>query len=271
MKIRLAQIYPTLGNLNKNTELVKNEIQKALQEKSEVIVFPELALTGYFLKDQVVDLTSETAEKLEEIKKLSTTIDIVIGAIEESPDHMFYNTAFYFSQGELLHSHRKAYLPTYGMFDEKRYFSAGNTIQKFSTKFGNSAMLICEDAWHVSSIYLAALDGATTLYILSSSPYREDIPAYWQSLNQFYAEKFALNIIYCNRVGVEDGVTFWGGSEAYTANGTLIQRAPLFDQAALEITVDHSVARSSRIASPLFKDERPDLVLKELKRIWHER
>lgn len=270
MKIVLAQIYPTLGNLDKNYQLIESRITKAMQKKQDLIIFPELALTGYFLKDQVVDLAAETAKYLEQIKELSKNIDILIGAVEESKDHQFYNSAFYFSSRELKHVHRKIYLPTYGMFDEKRYFSAGSQLRSFETRYGKSAILICEDAWHLSSVYLAALDGAQILYIISSSPLREGTSEYWQDLNKIFASKFNMVTIYCNRVGVEDGVTFWGGSEAYYPDGTLIDRGKLIDEDIINIEVDLNKIRESRITTPLIREERKDIVLKELERIWRE-
>ncbi len=270
MKISLAQIYPTLGDLKKNYQLVEDKIKEAIALKQQLIVFPELALTGYFLKDQVVDLAPAVPAYLEKIKKLSKEIDILIGAIEESADHQFYNAAFYFAQGNLLHRHRKIYLPTYGMFDEKRYFSEGKQLRAFDTSYGRVAVLICEDAWHLSSAYLAALDGAQILYVISSSPLREGVDQYWQELNQIFAAKFNMITVYCNRVGVEDGVTFWGGSEAYNADGSLIGRADLLKQADLQLDIDLNKIRESRVISPLIREERKDLVLKELERIWRE-
>lgn len=270
MKIALAQIYPTLGNLTKNYQLIEKQIQTAIQGQKDLIVFPELALTGYFLKDQVVDLAQEAAGFLEKIKLLSQKIDILIGSIEESKENQFYNSAFYYSAGKLSHIHRKIYLPTYGMFDEKRYFSAGSQLRAFETKFGKAAILICEDAWHLSSVYLAALDGAKILYVISSSPLREGVSEYWQDLNRIFASKFNLVTVYCNRVGVEDGVTFWGGSEVYYPDGALLGRGKLIEEDNLNLEIDLAKIREARISTPLLRDERKDLVLKELERIWRE-
>jgi predicted amidohydrolase len=268
MNIRLAQINPSLGNLQKNFELLQEYIRQAKKDRIDCLVFPELSLTGYFLKDQVTDCAEESTLLSEQVARLSKDIDLVFGAVEQN--ERFYNGAFYASAGKIIHTHRKVYLPTYGMFDEKRYFSEGTSFRTIDTKLGKIAILICEDAWHISSAYLAAVAGAETLIILSASPFREKVAEYWQSINKMYAEQFTLNVIYCNRVGVEDGVTFWGGSEAYAAGGTLLGRAPLLKEAILDITLNQDTVQQ-RLRSPFVRDERPEIVLKELQRIWHER
>ncbi|GBR75925.1 carbon-nitrogen hydrolase, partial [Candidatus Termititenax persephonae] len=200
MQIVLAQIYPKLGDVAANYQLLSQEILAARNRGAGLIVFPELALTGYFLKDQIQDLSGAAAEELRRLQELSADIDIAVGSIEERNGRA-YNSAFYLRQGQIWHTHRKVYLPTYGMFDEKRYFSAGSRFGVFDTAAGQTALLLCEDAWHFSSAYLAALSGAENLLILSSSPYREGIQAKWQAINQTLAGHFAMNVIYCNRVG----------------------------------------------------------------------
>jgi len=266
MKIKICQIYPTLGNLAKNYQKIAEIINA--EKTADVLVFPELALTGYFLKDQVVDLAEETAKYLHMIQDLSAERDILIGAIEKTADQKFYNSAFYFSEKKLLHTHRKAYLPTYGMFDEKRYFSAGNQIRTFQTKYGKAVILICEDAWHLSSAYLAALDGAAVIFILSASPYREGIAEYWQNITQAYSKYFDIAVVYANRSGVEDGVSFWGGSEAYQAGGKLIAKAPELKEVFLDVNLDLAELQDQKTHSIFNRDERKDLVLRELNRLW---
>jgi predicted amidohydrolase len=265
MKIALAQIYPTLGDLAANYALLEKEILAAQQNGARLAIFPELALTGYLLKDQVFDLLPEAAEYLQKLKKLSAGIDLLFGSIE-TQDSRAYNAAFYLSGGELRHTHRKVYLPTYGMFDEKRYFSAGSQFRTFPSVLGPTAILICEDAWHFSSAYLAASAGAENIVIISSSPYRAGIPKHWQNINRSIAENLAVNVFYCNRSGVEDGVTFWGGSEVYTNDGQLLSRAAELKTETLFLDLPEN--RGARAQSVFVRDERPEVVLKELSRIW---
>ncbi|MDR1997260.1 MAG: hypothetical protein LBQ83_02930 [Candidatus Margulisbacteria bacterium] len=265
MQISLAQIYPTLGNIAENYQLLERETLAAQKAGAQLIIFPELALTGYLLKDQVYDLLQTAGEYLARLTKLSEKIDILLGSIEEQNSRA-YNSAFYLSRGQLLHTHRKVYLPTYGMFDEKRYFSAGSRFAVFAAAPGKTAVLLCEDAWHFSSAYLAAAAGAENIIILSSSPYREGIQDRWHSINQNIAYNFAVNVIYCNRAGVEDGVTFWGGSAAYGRDGKLLARAA--DLEPRTILVELKNDPEKRHDSVFVRDERPEVVLKELQRIW---
>jgi predicted amidohydrolase len=265
MKIALAQIYPTLGNLAANYALLEKETLAARQNGARLIIFPELALTGYLLKDQVYDLLPLAREYLAKLTELSRGIDLLFGSIEEQNSRA-YNAAFYLSGGELIHTHRKVYLPTYGMFDEKRYFSAGSQFQTFASVLGQTAILICEDAWHFSSAYLAASAGAENVVIISSSPYRAGIAKQWQNINRSIAENLVVNVFYCNRAGVEDGVTFWGGSAVYTNDGQLLGGAAELKSETLFLDLPEN--REARQQSVFVRDERPEVVLKELSRIW---
>jgi predicted amidohydrolase len=141
------------------------------------VVFPELSLSGYFLKDMVstVAVRLDSAE-VKQLKRLSRGRALVAGLVEETDDFRFYNSAVYIEDGEVVHVHRKVYLPTYGLFDEGRYFARGDRIRAFDTRFGRSATLICEDMWHPSSVYIAALDRAVLLYCPSTSPLRGVTP-----------------------------------------------------------------------------------------------
>src|SRR5262245_14921617 len=161
LRVAIAQINPKLGDLAANLALYEEKIRQGIKERAQFLLFPELSLTGYFLRDTVpsVALTTNSSE-LKVLKKLSRQLPFVAGLVEESADHRFFNSAIYFENGEVCHVHRKVYLPTYGMFDEQRYFARGDRVRTFDSKFGRLAVLICEDLWHPSTIYLAALQGA---------------------------------------------------------------------------------------------------------------
>jgi predicted amidohydrolase len=173
------------------------------------------------------------------------------------------------------HVHRKVYLPTYGMFDEQRYFARGDRIRAFDSKFGRIAMLICEDLWHPSTIYLAALDGALAVICPSSSPLRgivdeqsqDDNARYWEMINRVNAETFSLFMIYANRAGFEDGVGFWGGSEIVDPFGQRIAKAKYYEEAFLVGEVALESVRRKRTIAPLLRDEDLDLTINELMRI----
>jgi predicted amidohydrolase len=216
-----------------------------------------------------------SAPEIERLKKLSREVSFVAGLVEEGPDYRFYNAAVFFDRGEARHVHRKVYLPTYGMFDEQRYFARGDRVRAFDTRFGRVAILICEDLWHPSTIYLAALDGAQAILCPSTSPLRgitegqpqDDNARYWETINRTYAEMFGLFMLYGNRVGFEDGVGFWGGSEVVDPFGKRIAKANYYEEDFVVAEVALESVRRKRTAAPLLRDEDIDLTINELLRI----
>jgi predicted amidohydrolase len=274
----LAQIKPKLGSIADNLAIIEGEIAKAREAKADLIIFPELAMTGYFLKD----LVPEAARRIDspEILKLielSRGISIAIGFVEETDDYHFYNSALYLEDGAIRHLHRKVYLPTYGLFDEQRYLAHGESFRAFDTKFGRFGMLICEDMWHLSASYILAMDGATTLVCLSSSPARGiegdslGSASAWQKLVSTTALFLNCRVLYSNRVGFEDGVNFWGGSEYVAPSGESIVRGKLLEEDLVTARVDEGALRRERIFSPMIRDENLFVTMQELRRIAHER
>jgi len=276
IRIAIAQMNPRLGDLRVNLDLYEQYLQRAAAGGAELLLFPELSLTGYFLRDTVpsVALNMKSTE-MTRLKALSRKLPFVAGMVEESADHRFFNSAVYFEEGEVRHVHRKVYLPTYGMFDEQRYFARGDRVRVFDSKFGRLALLICEDLWHPSTIYLAALDGALVVLCPSASPLRgivdgqnqDDNARYWEMINRAYAETYSLFMIYGNRCGFEDGVGFWGGSEIVDPFGQLIAKAKYYDEDFLVAEIALESVRRKRTMSPLLRDEDIDLTINELMRI----
>jgi predicted amidohydrolase len=277
--VALAQIKPKLGCLDDNMALIEAAIEKGISEGAQLIVFPELALTGYFLKDLVPDVAiSLNAPQIARLKEHSRRISIAIGLVEVSADYRFFNTALYLEEGEILHLHRKVYLPTYGLFDEQRYLARGEHFRAFDTRFGRMGMLICEDMWHLSAPYILAMDGATTLICLSSGPGRGVSDAEglgsataWQKLTSTTAMFLNCRVLYCNRVGYEDGINFWGGSEVIAPSGEVTKRGKLLEEDFVLAQVDEGALRRERIFSPMMRDENLAITVKELKRIDKER
>jgi predicted amidohydrolase len=276
IRIALAQINPRLGSLTANVALYEEAVRRSVGERADLLVFPELSLTGYFLRDTVpsVALSVKSAE-MKALEQLSRELPFVAGLVEESADHRFFNSAIYFEDGEIRHVHRKVYLPTYGMFDEQRYFARGDRVRAFESKFGRLTLLICEDLWHPSTIYLAALDGALAVLCPSASPLRgivegqaqDDNARYWEMLNRTYAETYSLFMIYGNRCGFEDGVGFWGGSEIIDPFGQRLAKAKYYEEDFLVAEVALESVRRKRTMSPLLRDEDIDLTINELMRI----
>ena len=274
----LIQLKPRLGQVAANLALIREQVERTIEQGAELAVLPELALTGYFLKDLAPEVAlSLDSPELTSLRQLSSRISIVAGFVEVTPDFQFYNSAAWFEDGELRHLHRKVYLPTYGLFDEQRYLGRGDRFRAFDTRFGRMGLLICEDMWHLSAPYLLAMDGATTLVCLSSSPGRGvdgvelGSAAAWRTLTTATARFLTCRVLYVNRVGYEDGVGFWGGSHAVTPSGEIAGAAPEFDGALTFVRLAAADLRRERITSPLLRDENLCVTQRELERINRER
>jgi NAD+ synthase (glutamine-hydrolysing) len=194
--------------------------------------------------------------------------------VNEDSRHRFYIASAYLSQGNVVHVHHKVYLPTYGLFDEGRFFAAGNSIRAFDTRFGRFGMLICEDFWHASPPYILWQDGADVLLLLSASPGRGLVgtpkmeSSMWvEQINQAYASLFTIFVAHTNRSGFEDGLNFWGGSTIFDPNGNMVIQAPYFEEALTEGEIDLNQLHRTRARLPLLRDERPELLQSELERI----
>ena len=279
MSLALAQIDTKLGVLSNNLEKHLDYVEKA--KGADLLIFPELSLSGYALQDlvsSVVVRPSKDDPVFKTLLQASKNIDLIFGFVEEDRRHRFFNSAAYLSKGEIVHVHRKVYLPTYGMFDEGRFFAWGDSIRAFDTRFGRVGMLICEDFWHASPPYLLWLDGADLLYFISVSPSRglnnQDRleSARWvEHIGQAYASLFTNFVVNTNRVGYEDGLNFFGGATIYDPNGELIAKGPYFEEALTISELDLDELHRARARMPLLRDERTALVQRELGRILSER
>lgn len=281
VKIGLAQMYPKLGDVQTNLAAHLETVARAKSEAVDLLVFPELSLTGY----QVQDLVSEVAIRatpddpiFSQLLSASHDLDMVVGFVHEDERNRFYIADAYLSAGEVLHIHHKLYLPTYAMFDESRYFAQGNSVRAFDTRFGRVGMLICEDFWHMSPAYLLWMDGADILLFNSASPGRglDDKSrlegSRWVELvNQAYGSMFTSYIVHCNRVGYEDGKVFWGGSSIVDPNGEFVTHGHYFDEKLIIQEIDMNQLHRTRARLPLLRDERPGLVKRELTRILAEK
>ncbi len=204
----------------------------------------------------------------------ASNIDLVVGFVDEDSRHRFYIASAYLSQGEVVHVHHKVYLPTYGLFDEGRFFAPGNSVRAFETRFGRFGMLICEDFWHASPPYLLWQDGADVLLFSSASPGRGldgepklESSTWVEHTNRAYASLFTIFVAHANRSGFEDGLNFWGGSTVFDPNGKLIAQAPYFEESLTKAEIDLNQLHRTRARLPLLRDERPELVQRELERI----
>ena len=277
LSIALAQINTYLGDVPANLEKHLTLIKEARAAEADLLVFPELSLTGYVLQDLVPAVAHHPSPDnpiFQPLLKASQDIDLVVGFVDEDERHRFFIASAYLSRGEIVHVHHKVYLPTYGLFDEGRFFAWGDAVQAFDTRFGRMGILICEDFWHASPPYLLWLDGADMFLFSSASPGRglnsepQLESARWvEHINQAYASLFTTFVAHANRVGYEDGLNFWGGSTIYDPNGDLIAQGPYHEEAMTYSELDLNQLHRTRTRLPLLRDERTNLMMRELGRI----
>jgi len=247
----------------------------SLEPRPDVAVFAETALTGYFVEGGVRDVALTAGAFARDLQSQYTSavntprpLDLCIGFYEVW-NNAFYNSALYVTLGGdepvIRHVHRKLFLPTYGLFDEERFVDSGFEVRAFDTNWGRAAMLICEDAWHSLTGTVAALDGATTVFVLSASPARGvwrrenegAVPANlkrWERLARDIAEEHGVFVALVNLVGTEGGKTFSGGSIICGPHGDVRAQAPLWDETIMTITLDPHDLTRARSDAPLLND-----------------
>jgi predicted amidohydrolase len=280
LNLALAQINTRLGDVEANLGKHLEFIHEARAREADLVIFPELSLTGYVLQDLATAVAHRPTSDdpvFRPLLRASQDIDLVVGFVDEDLRHRFYIASAYLSRGQVLHVHHKVYLPTYGLFDEGRFFAWGDGVQAFDTRFGRLGILICEDFWHASPPYLLWLDGAELLLFTSASPGRgltaepQLESARWvEHINRAYASLFTTFVVHTNRVGYEDGLHFWGGSTAFDPNGELIVKAPYNEEAITLAEIDLNQLHRTRARLPLLRDERTALVMREMRRILGE-
>jgi predicted amidohydrolase len=198
----------------------------------------------------------------------------VAGFVEEKERGIFFNSAAYFTGGKIAHIHRKVYLPTYGMFEELKFYAQGNNFNTFPTSFGKTGMLICYDFLHISSNYLLFVGGSELIIVISAAPGRghSEDESYastrmWELMGEAVSRFFQAYVFYCNRVGFEDGKSFAGGSFIFNPGGQLLAQAPYVDEHLLIRNIDLKDIRRFRKNRPYRRDEKPEVILEAFKRI----
>jgi len=291
-KVAIAQIKPRKGNFDHNLRRVGDLFEQLEQDApdTDVLVLPETVMTGYFLEGGVRDVACSRdrlfADLLrtyrDRVKRGTAVIDICLGFYELS-DGRYYNSSLYATltahdgepidprnegidpavestRARIVHVHRKFFLPTYGVFDEKRFVSRGHTIRAFESRFGKVAVLICEDAWHSISATIAALKGAQVIYIISASPGREFTGqhvgnvARWNVLLPGIADEHNVWVVYAGLVGFEGGKGFTGNSQVIDPWGNCCVLGSGMDECVVTSTVDLDDVAVSRAGSPLLAD-----------------
>ena len=273
--VGLAQITPVLGDVAANLALHREAIGDARARGVDLLIFPELALTGYGLGDRAYDVAIRAAAgdpTFAALLAASEQLDLVTSFVEVDERHRLYISAVYLAGGRLVHRHRKLYLPTYGLFNESRCYTPGTSARAFDTRFGRMGLLICEDLWHASLPYVLWQDGADVLILISASAEHGQGEALSTadkvlSAARTYALLFTDFVIHVNQTGRDDIGRYGGSSVIYGPDAALIVQGPRDEPAVVVGEIDMAQLAPARRALPLLRDERPDLVARELRRI----
>ncbi len=276
MRVALAQVDCALGDIDANCERAAASISAARSQGAELIVFPELSLCGYSVGQVDDDLAmAPDDDRILRLSHDAATMGLLVGFSEGGAGLHTYNSVAYLENGELVHVHRKLYLPTYDIFEERKHFSPGQQMRAFATRHARTAILTCNDAWQPQLAFVAVQDGARLLLMPTDSaqslfPERYDSPTYWQDITRFYARMFQVFVVFVNRVGAEGKLQFWGGSHVVDPWGNLLAEAPLNEEALVCVDIDLATVRRRRREVPLVKEARLGMVLREMQRLVDE-
>jgi N-carbamoylputrescine amidase len=272
----MAQVDVVLGDIDANVERAERVIVEAVAQGTDLIVFPELHITGYNIGVVDTDLSiAPDDDRLVRLSKAAGRAGVLLGFVEAGRGIHTYNSAGYYLSGELVHLHRKLYLPTYRTYEERKHFTPGPNLRAFDTEHGRMATLICNDAWQPPLAFIATQDGARVLLVPTASaqsnfPRRYDSAGYWHGITRFYGRMFQLYVVFVNRVGVEGELRFWGGSHIIDPWGDVVAEAPLVSEHVSTAVVDLAEVRRRRREIPLVKEARLGMIQREVARLVDE-
>jgi predicted amidohydrolase len=279
VRITLAQLDSHMGDIDANVGRAEQAITEAARESPDLIVFPELFLSGYSVGEVDHDLAlSSEDEPMKKLAALARPAGLVMGFMEAARTGLHsYNSAAYYEDGRLVHVHRKLYLPNYKSFEERKHFAPGQTMRAFPVAGGQTqmAMLVCNDAWQPQLAFLATQDGARALIVPTASgqsafPDRYDSYGYWRGITRFYGRMFQLYVIFTNRVGTEGKLRFWGGSHVVDPWGNVVGESPEDTEHLLTVDIDIADVQRRRREIPLVKEARLGLLRREIDRLLEE-
>ncbi len=286
MRLALLQLAPVLRDTAANVRRIAAAARTAVGDGGttpDLLLTPELSLTGYDLGDDGALLATPVTPgaPADFAPALADGCDVVLGLPERGDDGVVYNTAAHLRAGRVLFRHRKRYLPTYGMFDELRWFGRGMRVDAVDAGDGwRIGLLVCEDFWHPALAYLLAVRGVNLLLVPAAAPGRGVLEAsadslfassaVWERMARTTAQLYGIYVALANRVGVEGAVTFAGGSLIVGPGGEVLARAPEAEEALIsaELSLDE-LARSRRPYAHA-RDEDVPWTLEELARAQEE-
>jgi predicted amidohydrolase len=263
-KVRLAlcQISSNRENKEVNLQKIEELTQRAKNQGADLAIFPEMALTGYVLRDQIYEqaeqMSGPTVQRIERLAK-ETNMHIIFGMPELSAKTRgtIYNTAVLVGPKGLIGKYRKMYLPTHSVFEEKRYFRPGYELAVFQTELGNIGLTICYDVFFPEVFRLVRLKGAQLIVCISASPAIRR--GYFEILTASRALENTAYLAYVNLSGVEDGLQFWGGSRLISPTGDIIAKGKYDEEDFVVCEMEYADLKSAEAFIPTLRDLRPDL------------
>lgn len=271
LRFGLAQIATRLGDVEGNKKKILEAIRRGRKEKVQIILTPELATLGFGSGDIYLDKVEENLKALDEIREASREnhVWIVVGYVEKDSLGFYYNSAALIGEGEIQGNFRKIQLVNYRLFDEKRYFRPGSKLSVFETPFGKIGILICEDVWFPEPARALTFRGAEILLVLSASPFDRGKVELWEDYLKVRVYDNILPLAFANQAGVQDGVTYWGGSMVFNARGEIIAKAKLLEEDFLVAEIDLEEAKRLRRRDIRVREVRKE-ILNEVMKAFEE-
>ena len=275
LRVAIDQRAPRIGDIAANMTSHRESVGWARKQKADLLVFPELSLTGYLVMGMVSQVALAPDDPLlMGLARDAGPLGVILGFVERAADGRFYNSAAFLKDGAVRAIQRKMFLPNYGMFDEKRFFAEGDRLEPFDTPWGRTGILICYDALHPAAAYLHEQAGARLIVTIAASPARGIGPEgtmtgreIFRVAHRAHARLLGLPTVFVNRVGTEEGLTFWGGSQVLDPQGEIVCELPEYEEARELCEIDLEATARARTRFPHLKEGRPDFILQELWRL----
>ena len=262
VNVALTQISCKVGDKDFNIKKIERYVKQAKEKRANLIVFPELALTGYTCRDLVYELAEPipgpSVHLLEGIAR-KEKMHIVLGMLERSSKTKaaLYNTAVLIGPKGFIGKYQKIHLPTHSVFEEKRYFRLGYRTPMFDTSLGKLGLVICDDVFFPEITRLLRLKGAQLVICISASPSVRR--GFFEVLTKARALENTMFLAYVNLVGIEDGLQFWGGSRMIGPSGRILAQAKYDEEDMVVTNIDYSDMDRIGIFVPMLRDLRPEL------------
>ncbi len=275
-KVRLAlvQISPKMGDVRANFAKVFEKIRIAKKASADLVIFPELATAGYLSQGSFLEAGEKSSPYMRKLLSETKGIGLILGFVEENELGFLYNSALAIDQGKLSPGkagdvfqkhYRKCYLPTYGMFEDKRWFAPGDRVPVFTFHARNAgsftvATIICEDLWHPLPARIGSMRGAQLIAVLSASPKTLTKPDVVDALLKARAIENANYVAFANQAGSQDMVNFWGGSKIVSPEGQVLAEGKLREEDLVVADIDLYKLRKYRQLNPMLRDERKEMI-----------